>query len=105
MVDGGKVVTMRGEIDRGDGVGKEEPPGGRVCSGSQSLTCSEERERVAHLEVATLEGSILGEEEQEVKVAVDVKDGELIVFNERCCEWERIGGRRWRDGVSYSLVE
>ena len=44
IVGGDKKVIMGEEMDRGDGVGKEEPLGGGVCSGSQSSTCSEERE-------------------------------------------------------------
>ena len=42
-VGGGEKVTTGGEIDRGDGVGKEEPLGGGVYSGSQSSLCSVER--------------------------------------------------------------
>ena len=34
IVGGGEEVTMGGEMDRGDRVGKEELLGGRVCSGS-----------------------------------------------------------------------
>ena len=101
----GKDVTTEEEIDRGGRVGNEEPLGGGVCSGSQSLVCSEERGQVVHPGVATLDGRVLGEEEQEVKVTVDVKNGELIVFGERCCKWKRTEGRRWRGGVSYSLLE
>ena len=63
IVDEGKEVTTRGEMDRGDGVGKEELLSGGVCSGCQSLTCSVERERVAHPGVATLDGRVLGEED------------------------------------------
>ena len=36
IVDGGEVVTTGEKIDRGDGVGKEELLGGRVCSESHS---------------------------------------------------------------------
>ena len=36
IIDGGEVVTSRGEIDKGDRIGKEELLGGRVCLGSQS---------------------------------------------------------------------
>ena len=61
-----------------------------------------EREQVAHLEVATLDGRVLGEEEREVRVMMDVKDGELMIF-EWSGEWEeRTEGRRRRGGVSYS---
>ena len=38
-------------------------------------------------------------------MAVDVKDGELISFDEWVCEWERVEGRRQRSGVSYSPLE
>ena len=62
-VGGGEEVTTEEEIDRGDGVGKEEPLGGGVCSGCQSLICSVEREQLAHLGVATLDGRVSGEEE------------------------------------------
>ena len=41
---------------------------------------------MVHLGVVTLEGRVSGEEDQEVKVAIDVKEGELIVFNKEVCE-------------------
>ena len=43
IVDGGEAVTMSEEIDKGDGVGKEELLGGGVYSGNQSLVCLVER--------------------------------------------------------------
>ena len=49
---------------------------------------SEGMERVAHPGVATLDGRVSGEEVREAKVAVDVKDGELMTFGEWFCEWE-----------------
>ena len=53
--------------------------------------------------MVTLDGRVLGEEEREVRVMVNVKDEELIVFDEWSCEREELtGGRRWRDGFSYS---
>ena len=53
-----------------------------------------------------LKGRVLGDEEQKVRVVVDVKEGEFIVFNKWCYKWEgKTGGRRWRDGVFYSLLE
>ena len=67
---------------------------------------SEGMERVAHPGVATLDGRVSGEEVREVKVVVEVRERELMMFNEWSCEWEeRIEGRRWRDGVSYTLLE
>ena len=43
-VGGDEEVTTKEEIDRGDGVEKEEPLGGGVCSECQSSICSVERE-------------------------------------------------------------
>ena len=74
-------MTTEDEMDKGDRVGNEELLGGGVCSGSQSLACSKERRQVVHLGVATLEGRVLGDKEQEVKVVVDVREEELIMFN------------------------
>ena len=60
---------------------------------------------MVHLGVATLEGRVLRDKEQEVKIAVDVKKGKLMVFDEWGCEWERkTEGGRQRDRVSYSLL-
>ena len=101
-VGGGEEVTTGEEIDRGDGVGKEEPLGGGVCLGIQSLTFSVERGWVVHSRVVMVEERVFGDKEQEVRVVVDVKEGELIVFDGRCCEWEKTEGRKWRGGVSYS---
>ena len=67
-------------MDCGGGVGKEELLGEGVCLGSQSLTGSVERGQVAHPGVAMLDGTVSGEEEQEVRLAVDVKDGEFMMF-------------------------
>ena len=44
IVGGGEEVVTDEEMDRGDGVGKEEPLGGGVFLGCQSSMCSEERE-------------------------------------------------------------
>ena len=64
IVDGGKdIATGEDEMDRGDGVGNEEPLDGRVCLGSQSSAWSEEREQVVHPGVAMLEGRVFGEED------------------------------------------
>ena len=39
-------------------------------------------------------------------MAVNVKEGELMMVSEWFCEWEgRTEGRRWRSGVSYSPLE
>ena len=90
------------EIARGDGAGNEELLGDGVCLRNQGSACSG-RGRVVHPGVAMLDGRVSGEEVREVKVAMDVKKGELMMYNEWFCEWEkRTGGRRWRDGVSYS---
>ena len=85
MVVGGEDVTMGEDMDRGDRVGKEEPLSSRVCSGNQSSMCSMERGQVAHLGVATLEERVLGDKDRDVKIVVDVKDGELMMCNKWCC--------------------
>ena len=106
IVAGGEEVTTGGEIDRGDGVGKEELLGSGVCLGCQSSMRLEERERVAQPGVAMLDGRVSGKKVREVRVAVDVKEEELMIFDEWNCEWEwRTEGRRRRDGVSYSPLE
>ena len=102
IVGGGEEVTMGDEIDKGDRVGNEEPLGGGVYSGIQSFACSVERGRVVHLEVATLEGRVSGDEEREAKIAADIGEGELMMCDEWVCE--RVEERRWRDEVSYSLL-
>ena len=79
---------MGGEMDRRDGVGKEELLGSGVYSGIQSLALSVERGWVVHPEVAVLEGRVFRKEDQEVRVAVDVREGELMMFDEWVCEWE-----------------
>ena len=59
---------------------------------------------MVHPGVATVEGRVFGDEEWEVKVAIDVKDGELIVSDKRSCERERkTERRRWRSEGFYSL--
>ena len=103
IVGGGEDVTMEEEIDRGDRVGNIELLGDRVCLENQG-SASAGRGQVVHPGVATLEGRVSGEEVQEVKVVVDVKDGELMLVDRWFCEWEeRTKGRRRRDRVSYSL--
>ena len=72
----------------GDGVGNEVLLGKGVCLGNQGSMFSEGMERVAHPGVATLDGRVSGEEVRDVKVAVEAKDGELMMFDEQFCEWE-----------------
>ena len=102
MVEGREVVTTGGETDVGDGMGKEVLLGEGVCLWSQSSMGLVGRGRVVHPGVAMLEGRVFREEEQEVKVAVDVRDRELIMCGMWWYEWERSEGRRQRGGVFYS---
>ena len=98
------IVGGDEEIGKGDGVGKEVLPGEGVCFGNQGSMFSEGIDRVAHPGVATLDGRVSGDEVREVKVAVDVSEGELMMFGEWCCRWEkRTEERRRRGGVSDSL--
>ena len=104
IVDGDKEVTTGEEMDRRDGVRKVELPCSRVCLGSQSSAHSVEKKRQeVHPGVATLDGRVSGDEEQEVKVVMDVKERELILYDKWVCKWEeRAEGGRQRGGVSYS---
>ena len=86
----------------GEGIGNEVLLGEGVYLGNQDSMFSEGMERVAHPGVATLDGRVSGEEVREVKVAVEVKDGELILSGEWCKGEEMTGERRRRGGVSYS---
>ena len=43
---------------------------------------------MVHPGVATFEGRVSGDEVREVKVVVEVKEGELILCGEWCCEWK-----------------
>ena len=53
--------------------------------------------------MAMLDVRVSGDEEQDVRVAVFIKEGELIICNEWVCEWkERTEGERQAGGVSYS---
>ena len=72
----------------GEEVGNEVLLGEGVCLGNQGSMFSEGMEHVAHPGVATLDGRVSGEEVQEVKVAVEVREGELMMFDEWSCEWE-----------------
>ena len=106
IIDGGEEVTTEEEIGKGDGVGKSKLLSDRVCPESQSSARSVGRERrEVHLGVTTFDGSVVEKEGQEDKVMVDIKEGELMMFNEWVCEWEKkIKGRRQRSRVSYSLL-
>ena len=85
---GGEVVTTDDERDRGDGVGKAELLGSGVCLGSQSSACSVRKKRwEVHPGVAMFEGRVAGDEGQEDKMVVDVKDGELMMYDKCFCEW------------------
>ena len=66
----------------GEGIGNEVLLGEGVCLGDQGSMFSEGIERVAHPGVATFEGRVSGDEVREVKVAVDVSEGELMMFGE-----------------------
>ena len=91
----------------GDGIGKSDLLRDGVHSGSQSSVCSVGKKRQeVHLGVTMFDGSIAGEEGQEDKVAVDVKERELMMCSKLFCEWEKgTEGRRWKGGVFYSLQE
>ena len=67
-------------IGNGDGAGKSEWFGEGVYTGFQRLLVSG-KGWVVHPGVATLEGRVAGEEVQEVKVAVEVSEGELMMCN------------------------
>ena len=73
---------------KGDGVGKVESWRDGVFVGDHRLIGSVTRGQVVHPGVATLDGRVAGDEEQEVKVVVDVREEELMLFVERFCEWE-----------------
>ena len=48
-------------------------------------------------------GRVSEDKVQEVRVAVEVREGEFMMFDEWSCEWEeRTEGGRWKGGVSYS---
>ena len=98
-------MTTGGETEAGEGMGKEVLLGEGVCLDNQSSTGSAGRGRVVHPGVATLDGRVSGEEEREVKVAVDVRERELMMFDGWWCKWEWTEGRRQRGGVSYSPPE
>ena len=79
----GEDVTTGEEVNKGGGAGKSELLGEGVCLGSQSSARSVGKKRwEVHSGVATLDGRVLEDEEQEVKVAVVVNEGELMMFDE-----------------------
>ena len=63
IIGQGDIVTMGGEMDAGDRVGKEVLLDEGVCLGSQSSTGPVGRGRVVHPGVATFEGRVFREEE------------------------------------------
>ena len=69
-------------MDAGDGIGNEVLSGEGVYLGNQGSMFSDGMGRVAHPGVATLDGRVLGDEVREVKVAVEVREGELISSDE-----------------------
>ena len=66
----------------GEGIGKEVLLGEGVYLESHGSMFSEGMERVTHPGVATLDGRVSGDEVREVKVAVEVREGELMLFGE-----------------------
>ena len=71
-----------GGIGIGEGDGKLEWLGDRVVVEIQRVTDLVERIREIQSEVATLEGKVAGEEGQEDKVAVEVREKELMMCGE-----------------------
>ena len=66
-------VAKDEEMDKGDRVEKLDLLGDRVCSGSQSSTCSvgKKRQKV-YPGVAMFDGRVAGDDRNEDRVAVDV---------------------------------
>ena len=86
---GGISIVVGGEeMTAGEGIGNEVLLGEGVYLGNQGSMFSEGMGRVAHPGVATLDGGVSGEEVQEVKVAVEVREGEFMMCDEWFCEWE-----------------
>ena len=87
IVGGGEEVTTEEEIDREDKVGKVEPLGSRVYSESHSSACSVgKRRQEVHPGVVAFDRRVAGKEGQEDRVAVDVKEGEFMMYNKWVCE-------------------
>ena len=76
------IVVGEEEMGAGDSIGNEVLLGEGVYLGNQGSIFSEGIEHVAHPGVATLDGRVSGDEVREVSVAVEVKDGELILSGE-----------------------
>ena len=76
---GEEVVS--GEIDKGDRVGKTELLGGGVCLGNHRLACSVKSGRVVHPGVVMFDERVVGGKGQKDKVMVDVREGELMMYN------------------------
>ena len=80
IVGGGEAVATGEEMDKGDGVGKSGLLGSEVCSGSQSSAHSVgKKRREVHLGVVIMDGRVSRDKEQEVKVVVFVREGELMI--------------------------
>ena len=85
---GGISIVVAGEMFKGDGVGKVELWRDRVFVGNQRLAGLATGERVVHSEVAMLDGRVAGDKEREVRVVVDVRKGDVMLFIKRVCKWE-----------------
>ena len=79
---GGISIVVGEEIIAGEGIGKEVLLGEGVYRRNHGSMFSEGTGRVAHPGVATLDGRVSGDEVRDVKVAVEVRDGELMMFDE-----------------------
>ena len=80
---GGISIVVGGEeTTAGEGIGNEVLLDEGVYLGNQGSMFSEGMERVAHPGVATLDGRVSGDEVRDVKVTVEVKEGELMLFYE-----------------------
>ena len=79
---GEEEVTMEEEIGKGDREGKFDLLSKGVCSGYQSVVCSVERMREVHSGVVMFKGRVAGDERQEDRVGMEVREGELMMFGE-----------------------
>ena len=102
----GDEVRARDEgrgIGIGEGEGKFDLLEDGVLAGNQRVAISVERRQEVHPEVVMFEDKVVGNEGQEERVTVEVKEGELMLFNKWVCEWrKRSEGGRQRGGVSYT---
>ena len=62
MVDRGEEVTTKEEMGRGDGMGKSDLFGERVCLEYQSVACSVESRWEVHPGVMTFKGRVTRED-------------------------------------------